>query len=98
MHRSLFAHRWIVAGLLSLWLSPSVWAEDPLVGKRVVVIKDKAPLAASGKEVAKASECTVFTVDKVDGEWLWIKSERAYLRRGDVWCRLKTPSATTRGS
>ena len=59
-------------------------AQPSLAGKRVVVIKDQAPLAASGKEVAKADECSVFTVDKVDGEWLWIKSERAYLRRGDV--------------
>lgn len=84
MHRSLFAHRWIVASLLSLWLTPLVWAADPLVGKRVVVIKDKAPLAVSGKTAATASECSVFTVDKVEGEWLWIKSEQAYLRRGDV--------------
>ena len=84
MNRSLCTQRWIVAGLLSLWLSPLVRAEDPLVGKRVVVIKDQAPLAVSGKAAATAHECTVFTVDKVDGEWLWIKSERAYLRRADV--------------
>ena len=59
-------------------------AQPSLIGKRVVVIHDKAPLAVSGKTAATAGECSVFTVDKVDGEWLWIKSERAYLRRADV--------------
>ena len=62
----------------------SAVGQQSLAGKRVVVIKDKAPLAVSGQAAATASEGTVFTVDKVDGEWLWIKSERAYLRRGDV--------------
>ena len=62
----------------------SAVAQQSIVGKRVVVIKDKAPLAVSGQTAATAKECTVFTVDKVEGEWLWIKSERAYLRRGDV--------------
>ena len=62
----------------------SAVGQQSLAGKRVVVIKDKAPLAVSGQTAATASEGTVFTVDKVDGEWLWIKAERAYLRRGDV--------------
>ncbi len=78
-------NRGLIVGLLVVSLFPSVArAADPLVGKRVVVIKDQAPLAASGKEIGKASECTVFTVTKVDGDWLWIASEKAYLRRGDV--------------
>jgi tetratricopeptide (TPR) repeat protein len=59
-------------------------AEDLLTGKRVVVIKDKAPLAVSGKPAGTAAECSVFTVTKVEGDWLWIASERAYVRRGDV--------------
>ena len=62
----------------------SAGVDDPLTGKRVVVIKDKAPLAVSGKTAGTASECSVFTVTKVDGDWLWIASERAYVRRGDV--------------
>ena len=98
MHRLSLLKRWLspkqgpfklvllfCASLSLAWPSPSLAVAQPsLAGKRVVVIKDQAPLAASGKEVAKADECSVFTVDKVDGEWLWIKSERAYLRRGDV--------------
>jgi tetratricopeptide (TPR) repeat protein len=59
-------------------------ADDPLTGKRVVVIKDKAPLAVSGKPAGMVEECSVFTATKVEGDWLWIASERAYLRRGDV--------------
>ena len=62
----------------------SAVGQQSLAGKRVVVIHHGAPLAVSGKAVATAEECAVFTVDKVDGVWLWIKSERAYLRRGDV--------------
>ena len=85
MQHAWFRKRWLVAGLLVVSLFPSIArAADPLVGKRVVVIKDQAPLAASGKEIGKAEECTVFTVTKVDGDWLWIASEKAYLRRGDV--------------
>ena len=49
-----------------------------------MVINGKAPLAVSGQAVSMAEECTVFSVNKVDGVWLWIKSEQAYLRRGDV--------------
>lgn len=85
MSHAWFTRRGIIVGLLVVSLFPSVaYAADPLVGKRVVVIKDQAPLAASGKEIAKAAECMVFTVTKVDGDWLWIASEKAYLRRGDV--------------
>ncbi len=79
MHRTL-----LLSLLLLLACSPFARAEDPLVGKRVVVIRDNATLEASGKEVAKVSECSVFTVGAVEGSWLWIKSERAYLRRADV--------------
>lgn len=64
--------------------SPVVQAQQSLEGKRVVVIRDKAPLEVSGKEVAKAAECTVFTVKSVQGSFLWIESEKAYLRRSDV--------------
>ena len=61
-----------------------VQAEDPLVGKRVVVIRDNAPLEVDGKEVAKAADCSVFTVKSVQGNFLWVESEKAYLRRADV--------------
>lgn len=49
---------------------PVMSAEDPLDGKRVVVIRHEAPLVADGKEVAKAAECSVFTVKSVDGSLL----------------------------
>ena len=62
----------------------SAVSQESLAGRRVVVINDKAPLAVSGQAVSMAEECTVFSVNKVDGVWLWIKSEQAYLRRGDV--------------
>ncbi|MEI8021831.1 MAG: tetratricopeptide repeat protein, partial [Schlesneria sp.] len=65
-------------------LASGVQAEDSLVGKRVVVINDKATLAVSGQPSGTVSECSVFTVDKVEGDWLWIKSQRAYLRKSDV--------------
>ena len=78
--------RSILLSLLVVCLSSSssALAQDRLVGKRVVVINDKAPTAVSGKPTGTVSECSVFTVDKVEGEWLWIKSEKAYLRRADV--------------
>ncbi len=57
---------------------------DPLVGKRVVVIRDKSPLQVSGREVAKAADCSVFTVTSVQGDWLWIAAQKGYLRRSDV--------------
>jgi tetratricopeptide (TPR) repeat protein len=41
-------------------------AEDLLTGKRVVVIKDNAPLAVSGKPAGTVAECSVFTVTKVE--------------------------------
>ena len=63
---------------------PDARAEGSLEGQRVVVIHDKAPLSASAIEVAKAAECSVFTVTSVQGDWLWIASEKAYLRREDV--------------
>ncbi len=48
------------------------------------MIRDNAALEANGKEVAKAAECTVFTVNSVQGSFLWIESEKAYVRRNDV--------------
>ncbi|MBC7819696.1 MAG: tetratricopeptide repeat protein, partial [Planctomycetaceae bacterium] len=84
MHRSLLLSLLLSFPSMLSFASVPARAEDPLVGKRVVVIRDKATLEASGKEVAKVRECTVFTVGSVDGSWLWIKSERAYLRRADV--------------
>ena len=61
-----------------------VRAEDPLEGKRVVVIRDEAPLEVDGKEVRKVSQCSVFTGKTVQGNFLWIEAEKAYLRRADV--------------
>ena len=58
--------------------------DDSLVGMRVVVINDKAPLEVGGKVSGTVSECSVFTVDQVEGEKLWIQSELGYLRRADV--------------
>lgn len=55
-----------------------------LKGKRVVVIHDKAPLSADGKNLGVAAECSFFTVDSVNGNWLWIKSQKAYLKSSDV--------------
>lgn len=84
MRRSLWLSLWLSFASVLSFLNLPARAADPLVGQRVVVIRDQATLEASGKEVAKVSECTVFTVGSVDGSWLWIKSERAYLRRADV--------------
>ena len=85
MSHAWFTKRQILVALLLAHLFPCVVrADDPLVGKRVVVIRDKAPLESSGKEVGKAAECSVFTVTAVEGSWLWIKSEKAYLRRSDA--------------
>ena len=74
----------LCVGCLVALSSGSAPAQESLAGKRVVVINDKAPLAVSGQAVSMAEECSVFSVNKVDGVWLWIKSEQAYLRRGDV--------------
>ena len=84
MSRSLWLSLWLSFASVLSFLSLPARAEDPLVGQRVVVIRDQATLEASGKAVAKVSECTVFTVGSVEGSWLWIKSEKAYLRRADV--------------
>ena len=74
MPHAWFTKRGILVALLLAHLFPCVVrADDPLVGKRVVVIRDNAPLEASGKEVSKARECSVFTVTAVEGSWLWIK-------------------------
>ncbi|GDY07496.1 hypothetical protein LBMAG52_09820 [Planctomycetia bacterium] len=84
MPRSLWLSLWLsFASVLSL-LSLPARAADPLVGQRVVVIRDNATLEAGGKAVAKVRECSVFTVESVEGSLLWIKSQRAYLRRADV--------------
>ena len=84
MPRSLWLSLWLsFASVLSL-LSLPARAADPLVGQRVVVIRDQATLEAGGKAVAKVRECSVFTVESVEGSLLWIKSQRAYLRRADV--------------
>ena len=84
MSRSLWLSLWLSFASVLSFLSLPARAEDPLVGQRVVVIRDNATLEASGKAVAKVRECTVFTVGSVEGSWLWIKSEKAYLRRADV--------------
>ena len=84
MSRSLWLSLWLSFASVLSFLSLPARAEDPLVGQRVVVIRDQATLEASGKAVAKVRECTVFTVGSVEGSWLWIKSEKAYLRRADV--------------
>lgn len=76
--------RCLVCLNLLLGCLPAVRTEDSLVGQRVVVIRDNAALETNGKEVAKAAECTVFTVNSVQGSFLWIESEKAYVRRNDV--------------
>ena len=41
-------------------------------------------MAASGQPSRTAAECSVFTVASTQGEWLWIKSQHAYIKRSDI--------------
>lgn len=65
--------------------APAVRAQDAaaLRGKRVVVI-NKTPFLVGAKTVGTAAECSVFTVEDVKGHWLWIGSQKAFLKRSDV--------------
>lgn len=81
-----------VFSIVVLTLVPSVFAaftanaadSSALKGKRVVVIRDKAPFYVTGGTSGTAAECSVFTVDYVKGTWLWVKAQKAYLKTSDV--------------
>jgi tetratricopeptide (TPR) repeat protein len=77
----------LVLALVACWFpAVAVHAQvaAALKGKRVVVINDKAPFVIGEKTVATAAECSVFTVSDVQGDWLWIGSQKAFLKRSNV--------------
>jgi hypothetical protein len=55
-----------------------------LVGRGVTVITWEARFMVSNTTVGKPELGDRYTVDKVNGDWLWIKSRGGYLKRSDV--------------
>lgn len=54
-------------------------ANDPRIGKRVIVTVDRAPLRTPEKIVWRAYRGEVFTVSTVNKEWLWITEKQGWL-------------------
>ncbi len=74
--------------LLASWIAvPSpLPAQDgeSWAGKRVMVVRWAAELKAGTDVVARARLGNVLLVDQVKDEWLWIKGQRGWIKKGDV--------------
>lgn len=58
---------------------PAAAQNDSRIGKRVIVIVDRAPLRTPEKTVWRAYRGEVFTVATVNKEWLWITEKQGWL-------------------
>ena len=72
--------------LTSLCLTTVARAQnaDSWVGKQVMVTSQEAELKAGEKTIGSVQLANVLTVNRVQGSWLWIKSNGGWINRDDV--------------
>lgn len=53
-------------------------------GKRVMIVRDGVLLRSGSKTVGPAALGTVLEVSRVNGQWLWFKGRRGWIKQSDV--------------
>jgi tetratricopeptide (TPR) repeat protein len=59
-------------------------ADESLVGQRVITIEFDVPFKEGSTVVYTATLGEVFTVEQVQGEWLWVVGRGGWVKRSDV--------------